>query len=52
MKIYELKRDNKFKIVGEETILKFLKMDGMYAQCLVGENLVFLSGNTNIEKVK
>ena len=50
MKLYELKRNDMFKIDGQEDspIIRFDHVDGMYSVCYIGENLVHLSASTPV----
>jgi hypothetical protein len=45
MKLYELPRNTKFKIVGDtdENVYLFEKVDGMYSCCFDGDKLFHLA---------
>lgn len=63
MKLYTLKQGDRFKLVdestgtyikgsdGEDAILIFNKVDGMYAQCFYYSNLEYISAYLEVEKL-
>jgi len=54
MKLYELPRDTRFTINGDEskTVFCFDHIDGAYSVCYLGDATVHLSANTEVAEIK
>ena len=53
MKLYELPRDTRFTLVDDDsnTVFMLERIDGMYSRCYLGDALVHLAANSDIEEV-
>jgi hypothetical protein len=53
MKLYELPRDSRFTLVDDDsnTVFMLERIDGMYSRCYLGDALVHLAANSDIEEV-
>lgn len=53
MKLYELPRDSRFTLVDDDshTVFTLERIDGMYSRCYLGDALVHLVANSDIEEV-
>jgi len=53
MKLYELEKDKRFTLVGDSSGTVFLldKIDGMYSVCWLGDAVVHISANAEINEV-
>jgi hypothetical protein len=53
MKLYELARDSRFTLVDDDsqTVFVFDHIDGMYSMCYLGDALVHIGANADVEKV-
>ena len=53
MKLYELPRDSRFTLVDDDSNSVFMleRIDGMYSRCYLGDALVHLSANSDVEEV-
>jgi len=54
MKLYELPRDTRFTIDGDDskTVFYLDHIDGSYSICYLGDATVHISANTEIEEVE
>lgn len=43
MKLYELNKGDKFKLSNVDGVFEFIKVDGMYAQVLLKEELTYIA---------
>lgn len=50
--IWNLKRGDLFKVEGSDVILEFVKLDGMYSQCLTRSGQMALIGLCQVELVQ
>ena len=53
MKLYDLPRDTRFTLVDDDsnTVFTLERIDGMYSRCYLGDALVHLAANSDIEEV-
>ena len=54
MKLYELPRNTRFTLVDDEskTVFIFSHIDGAYSACYLGDAVVHISANAEIEEVE
>jgi len=54
MKLYELEKDKRFTLVGDDSGTVFLldHIDGMYSVCYLGNAIIHISANAEIEEVE
>jgi len=54
MKLYELGNDKRFALVGDDSGTVFLldHIDGMYSVCYLGDAIVHISANADVEEVE
>lgn len=64
MKLYTLKQGDRFKLIdkstgtyvkgsdGEDAVLIFNKVDGMYAQCFYHSNLEYIAAYLEVDKLE
>ena len=53
MKLYELARDSRFTLVDDEnqTVFVFERIDGAFSRCYLGDALVHIGANADVEEV-
>ena len=53
MKLYELPRDSRFTLVDDDsqTVFMLERIDGMYSRCYLGDALVHIGANADVEEV-
>jgi len=54
MKLYELPRDSRFTLVDDDsqTVFTLERIDGMYSRCYLGDALVHIGANADVEEVR
>jgi hypothetical protein len=54
MKLYELPRESRFTLVDDDsqTVFMLERIDGMYSRCYLGDALVHLAANSEVEEVR
>lgn len=53
MKLYELPKGSRFTLVEDDSqaVFTFERIDGMYSRCYLGDALVHIGANADVEEV-